>query len=172
MQKNITLYYKLEHSGIKGMKWGIRRYQNDDGTLTEEGRKRYMISSDSDEKKLAKYASKYNSAVDKYTKRVDKAYNYYNRKDRHNLADVINLAKYDSRMDRYKNKIAKKFGELSAKDICNSSLKNHGYKSDMVENLLSSKPFMYSTVATNDSLKTEYIWGSNFEKTSKTVKKR
>lgn len=29
------------HSGIKGMKWGIRRYQNEDGTLTEEGKERY-----------------------------------------------------------------------------------------------------------------------------------
>ena len=31
----------LEHSGIKGQKWGIRRYQNEDGSLTEEGKKRY-----------------------------------------------------------------------------------------------------------------------------------
>ena len=30
----------LSHYGIKGMKWGIRRYQNKDGTLTAEGRKR------------------------------------------------------------------------------------------------------------------------------------
>lgn len=33
--------YYLVHHGIKGMKWGIRRYQNEDGTLTEAGKKRY-----------------------------------------------------------------------------------------------------------------------------------
>lgn len=31
----------LVHHGILGQKWGIRRYQNSDGTLTEDGRKRY-----------------------------------------------------------------------------------------------------------------------------------
>jgi len=32
---------ELTHWGIKGQKWGERRYQNEDGTLTEEGKKRY-----------------------------------------------------------------------------------------------------------------------------------
>lgn len=31
----------LEHHGIKGQKWGIRRYQNPDGTLTAEGLAKY-----------------------------------------------------------------------------------------------------------------------------------
>lgn len=31
----------LAHHGIKGMKWGVRRFRNPDGSLTEAGRKRY-----------------------------------------------------------------------------------------------------------------------------------
>ena len=32
---------ELYHWGVKGMKWGVRRYQNSDGTLTNAGKKRY-----------------------------------------------------------------------------------------------------------------------------------
>lgn len=36
----------LEHHGIKGQQWGVRRFQNEDGTLTEEGMRRYGIVGD------------------------------------------------------------------------------------------------------------------------------
>jgi len=41
-----TFYGKsqeLEHFGIKGMRWGQRRYQEEDGTLTAAGRRRYDV---------------------------------------------------------------------------------------------------------------------------------
>lgn len=41
----------LTHFGIKGMKWGIRRYQNKDGSLTPAGKERY--SADRDLKSLS-----------------------------------------------------------------------------------------------------------------------
>lgn len=33
----------IAHHGIKGQKWGVRRFQNEDGSLTEAGRKRYDV---------------------------------------------------------------------------------------------------------------------------------
>lgn len=36
----------LEHYGILGMKWGVRRYQNEDGSYTAAGRKRYGMNLD------------------------------------------------------------------------------------------------------------------------------
>lgn len=33
-------YNEIYHHGIKGMKWGVRRYQNKDGSLTPAGKKR------------------------------------------------------------------------------------------------------------------------------------
>lgn len=32
---------ELYHHGIRGQKWGVRRYQNSDGSLTDKGKKRY-----------------------------------------------------------------------------------------------------------------------------------
>lgn len=34
---------ELCHHGIKGQRWGIRRFQNEDGSLTSAGRKRYAV---------------------------------------------------------------------------------------------------------------------------------
>lgn len=36
---DLTELYVLYHHGIKGQKWGVRRYQNEDGTYTEAGKR-------------------------------------------------------------------------------------------------------------------------------------
>ena len=50
---------ELKHYGTIGMKWGIRRYQNPDGTLTPEGRIRYGVKSAADAVRIS-YSEKYN----------------------------------------------------------------------------------------------------------------
>lgn len=54
----------LAHHGIKGMKWGVRRYQNKDGSLTPNGKKRYSRA-DKDMDKLVKATSAYYDRVNK-----------------------------------------------------------------------------------------------------------
>lgn len=50
----------LDHSGIPGMRWGRRRFQNEDGSLTEEGKIRYGRYSEMnrDQKRLADKVAK------------------------------------------------------------------------------------------------------------------
>ena len=49
-QSNITYNGFLMHYGISGQKWGLRRFQNEDRSLTEEGKARYNKSSKKEEK--------------------------------------------------------------------------------------------------------------------------
>ena len=42
---------ELYHHGVKGQKWGVRRYQNEDGSLTAAGKKRYGEPNDGKKQK-------------------------------------------------------------------------------------------------------------------------
>ena len=63
------------HYGIKGQKWGIRRYQNSDGTLTAAGKRQQK----KEEKRQAKEARKQAKQVDKEI-RQERAYASKNRR--------------------------------------------------------------------------------------------
>lgn len=67
----------LEHHGIKGQKWGTRRFQNEDGTLTAEGKDRYGRGGDSRRSGVTKGFNRFSGVYDnpdgtKDTKRLQK----------------------------------------------------------------------------------------------------
>ena len=69
----------LVHYGISGQKWGVRRFQNEDGTLTEEGKARYnegRPESETWRKSDAKYLS--DEELRRRTNRLQQEQNYKN----------------------------------------------------------------------------------------------
>lgn len=64
---------ELYHWGIKGMKWGVRRYQNYDGSYTKAGLKRYNAAMDSYDKRLSEYKTAKTSGVTGDALRLKKA---------------------------------------------------------------------------------------------------
>jgi len=89
----------LMHHGIKGMKWGIRRYQNEDGTWTEAGKKRRQDEKAADRKK-------YVNADGSLTKAGQKEYDRINEVYKKNLKD------WEANADRVDDRI----NELAASD--------------------------------------------------------
>lgn len=65
----------LKHHGILGQKWGKRRFQNEDGTLTAEGRARYL------QEKTSSSGQKYYELNKKGMKRFRKGTDGVNDKD-------------------------------------------------------------------------------------------
>lgn len=94
---------ELKHYGIKGMKWGVRRFQNSDGSLTADGRKRY---SSEDYKSAQKKVEKGKVMVDGVKKtRVKAAEKQHEKKIKDDLSkmsdqelrDIVNRLNMEER---------------------------------------------------------------------------
>lgn len=61
---------ELYHHGIKGMRWGVRRYQNEDGSLTPKGEKRYYGKANALQKDIDSFAPIKNGLKTKKGKQI------------------------------------------------------------------------------------------------------
>ena len=76
----------MEHFGIKGQKWGERRYQNEDGSLTEAGKARYSLATKGERrtlenlKKIKQDKNRMSSMSDRQKKRLDDDIEFYTKR--------------------------------------------------------------------------------------------
>ena len=99
----------LEHFGILGMKWGVRRFQNKNGSYTEAGRKRYNKGNDTTEKSKEQKPQKTPEEIarDKSTKKSDQVRSHSESKNLKDISDE-DLQKMIRRLE-----LEKRYSELT-----------------------------------------------------------
>lgn len=89
----------LVHYGIKGQQWGVRRYQNEDGTLTSEGKRRYSeLNDENNTSKAEKTRKKIFTSLSKQRAAGEITSDEFNKR----MSNVDNLS--DENLNKYHKK--------------------------------------------------------------------
>ena len=88
---------ELYHHGVKGQKWGVRRYQNPDGSLTAKGKRRISKMTNALNKKYSKYKSN-----ERENSELNSKYNMHNKNEQRIKADNdLRLMNYNDNKSQY-----------------------------------------------------------------------
>lgn len=105
MMKLISEEAYIAHHGIKGQKWGVRRFRNEDGTLTEAGKKRLS----KDLKKVEKTQNDFRNKEKRAIKAVSK-YRSFNARPmllKNDFSIAANQRKFDKATHNYDKSLRK-----------------------------------------------------------------
>jgi len=110
--------YELYHSGIKGMKWGVRRYQNKDGTLTAAGKKRRATNYTEEAKSMSDQELR--SKIDRMV--LEKRYVNASKNRNSKTAQALDAANKATKMGSDAGKIVNDAHKLGNKNNPNADL--------------------------------------------------